>query len=335
MENNININNETRENVDAALKAVLEHEKAKKEVTDALKKLSRNVEEIVVEKMESKMNAALARIVGRTVIIAAGGVSMIMLATPAAPLSPVVGLAAAAVGYAIIGGSHIYEMSVKKKHEERFKEIQKELNEQLDKYTYSQSKVFNILNVKMALLTEGEDVKKNLIRIRNIVQAIEDESDGLCFKELFLFLEKAKAKYMSVPQDQKENLQINDFLLQAKELMSNVTKAASTVYGAATVGAGSKTSGATALGGASGDMLGTIGTAAAALPLFEIFHGVNILINGVFICQDVKKYMNLRSMKGDKWRAEKIFEENPEEFLKEKELREIIEDIRDEILKSY
>merc|ERR1711936_931466 len=113
------ITQETLENVDAALKAIKEHEKTKKEVTDALRQLSRNVEGIVVERMEAEMETTLSRMVGRTVIVGVGAVSLIMLATPLAPLSPVVGLAGAAIGYAIVGREKIYEMSVKSEYQEK------------------------------------------------------------------------------------------------------------------------------------------------------------------------------------------------------------------------
>jgi len=327
---------DNREKVEAVLEAIKEHQKAKKQVTDALKQLSRDVEGIVIDKMESEYNATIANIVGRSIIIGVGTVSLIMLANPVtAAASPLVGLAGTVIGYAIVGGSKYYQMSVREKHAKRVKKVHEDLLIQLEKYAKSQAAVFDTFDIKMALLTEGKDIKKNLNRIRDLVEEIENESNGLSFKALLLFIEKAKAKYISLSQEQKKSLHIEDFVVKAKELMKVLPPAL------LSVNATNYTAAASAIGGVINDVAGagmhvggTAGASVLSSPWLNVFQGINIAINGIFLINDIDKYLKLKEMKGEGWSVKRIFQKTSD-FNKEQQLRDLIEDIRDEILEGY
>ena len=49
------------------------------------------------------------------------------------------------IGYAIVGGSKLYQMTCKKEHSEKIANISTKLTKQLDRYTKSQNKLFQVI----------------------------------------------------------------------------------------------------------------------------------------------------------------------------------------------
>ena len=54
-------------------------------------------------------------------------------------------IAGIVIGYVIVGGSKLYQMTCKKEHSEKIANISTKLTKQLDRYTKSQNKLFQVI----------------------------------------------------------------------------------------------------------------------------------------------------------------------------------------------
>ena len=136
---------------------------------------------------------------------------------------------------------------------------------------------------------------------------------------------RLRKTYNSLPDVKKRILDTKPF----RDCLSFLTKDDSGnldhVTGPATVGATAK-----AAAGATATAKATAAATAASISWWRIFHGVNILINGVILVDDFYEYRNLREMHKTWYEDRGELMKNPR-FKGEVSLRDEINKIRDQI----
>ena len=81
-----------------------------------------------------------------------------------------------------------------------------------------------------------------------------------------------------------------------------------------------------------------MGDALGAAPWFEVFQGLNVIVNGFFIGTDINKFKKLMKLRktwieGDEQARKKMMEEE-EYFEKENSMRKFISEIREKVVRQ-
>ena len=293
---------------------IQKHKMLKLEVIQALKDLSEKAEGLVIEQVEDKMRSTAGKMVGRGIVIGCGIASIIL--APAAGLGAAIGIGGIVVGYLVYGGSKLYEMKCSRKHAEKLKDISDKVEAEVNRYTESQKKMFSELGT-LSVFDAGQGIAENLRLIRDIVERAETQADRF-FPNIDEVVAALKKCFNSLSEDKKRNLDAEDFLTT----MSSLTKGAS-------MARPSKVK----LGDFGTAAASVIGDAAGAAPWWEVFQGLNVLINAGLICMDIKKFWELYKMR-EAWNeggeAKQDLLKNPM-FKEELSMKNLIDDIRIQI----
>ena len=291
---------------------IQKHKMLKMEVIQALKDLSEKAEGLVIEQVEDNMWSTAGKMVGRGIVIGCGIASIIL--APAAGLGAAIGIGGIVVGYLVYGGSKLYEMKCSRKHAEKLKDISDKVEAEVNRYTESQKKMFSELGT-LSAFDAGQGFAENLRLIRDIVERAETEANRF-FSNIDEVVAALKKCFNSLSEDKKRNLDAEDFLLT----MSSLTKEASMP---------SKVK----LGDFGSAAASVIGDAAGAAPWWEVFQGLNVLINAGLICMDIKKFWKLYKMR-EAWNeggeAKQDLLKNPI-FKEELSMKNLIDNIRIQI----
>ena len=255
---------------------IQKHKMLKLEVIQTLKDLSEKAEGLVIEQVEDKMWSTAGKMIGRGIIIGCGLASIIL--TPAAGLGAALGIGGIVVGYLVYGGSKLYEMKCSREHAKKLKDISDKVEAEVNRYTESQKKMFSELGT-LSAFDAGKGFAENLKLIRDIVESAETEANRF-FSNIDEVVAALKRCFNSLSEDKKRNLDAEDFLLT----MTSLTKEASMP---------SKVN----LGNFGSAAASVIGDAAGAAPWWEVFQGINVLINAGLIWMDIKKFLELYKMR--------------------------------------
>ena len=314
--------------------AVQKLKETKKDVLAVLKDLSEQSEGLVIEKIEDEITGIKEKMVGHGLVIA-GGIAgtAICLLQPAGwvAIASTGGSAISyVVGYLLVGDSMMFKMKISEKHSAKLKGIAKKVEVEVKHYKESQKKVYSDLE-NVSNFDSGEGFVENLKRIRAIVDTAEAQTnvDLSSIEEVLLRLRKT---YNSLPDVKKRILDTKPF----RDCLSFLTKDDSGnldhVTGPATVDTAAELKAAAAATAAPPVAAGATADTAAASSIswWGIFHGVNILINGVILVDDFYEYRNLREMRKTWYEDRGELMKNPR-FKGEVSLRDEINKIRDQI----
>lgn len=153
---------------------------------------------------------------GRGIVIGYGAASIFLLSNP---IGAGIGIV---VGYVIIGGAKYYQMVHKKGNSEKIASISMRLTEQLDKYTESQNKIFQEMDM-YNVFDSGKEFTENLEILRAVV--IKAEKDAkVDFMEIEEFFSKLKKCYKSLNDEQKIMLRAKDFIQSTGKLLEKASR---------------------------------------------------------------------------------------------------------------
>ena len=294
-------------------RVISNHQVVKQEVLAALQDLIEKSEGLVIEKIEDEMWATGGKIGGKGIVIGFGVASLFLLSNP---VGAAIGLGGTVIGYMVWGGFKVYEMRCEEKHAEKIRAISDKYHTEVDRYTESHKKVMREMDLYSAFETTN-DFKENLEMVRNIVERAEKEAKAsfIKIKKVLLILEEG---YLNMNDEQKERLTSTDFLHTIGKLID---------------GAGPLGLRATEAGSA---LVGALGDAVSGAPWWEVFHGLNILINSGLIVMDGMKFWELYKMRrawgeGGEELGERQELLKNDKFEKEVTMRDLIRKIRDSI----
>ena len=304
---------------------IARHKIQKEEVIQALKELSERAEGLVIEQVQGEVWSKAAKMVGRGIVLVSGVASLFLL--PAAGAGAVVGIGGVVIGYAIVGGSKLFEMRCNREHARKLKDIYDKVEEEVSRYTESQKNIFSELGT-LSAFDAGRGFAENLRLIRDIVERAERQANTF-FPNIDEVVAKLKKCYISLPEDKKEKLDSQDFLSTMTSLTGGLASAGASIavdaLKAATVEGASSAASAAA---------STTGSSAATVPWWHVVHGLNIAISGFLLCMDFKQFVELNKMRHD-WdeggEAKQALLKN-EKFEKEIQMRDPINKIGDQIL---
>ena len=259
---------------------------------------------------------------GRVIVIGCGVASLILLANP---VGAAIGLAGTLIGYMVWGGSKVYEMRCEEKHAQKLRAIYDKLHTEVNRYTESQNTVLRELDSYYGAFDSGKDFEETLETIRNMVKDAEREANEsfINTRRVLISLEQ---RYLNMSDEQRDRLTSNDFLHTIGQLMNDTGP-----VGLRATEAGS------ALVSALGDAFSQGAAAAAAsFPWWEVFHGLNILINSGLVIMDGKKFYDLYKMRrawgeGGEELGERQELLKNDKFEKEVRMRDLIFKIRESI----
>ena len=298
---------------------VNEHKETKENVLKVLQALADDSEGLIIEQIEDEMWSTGAKVAGRGIVIGCGVASLILLSNPISAAASAVVIGGTVIGYAIVAGAKAYEMRCKMTHSDKIKSIYKRLTAELDKYTDSYNKVLKELDM-YDIFDSGKDFKDNLKLFRGIMERAEEKC-GFDFIGIEEFLTKVKKCYNGLDDDKKAHLNAGNFLKCVGALLGGVGSSTSSMADIASVAD---------IGSAVG------GIAVSASPWWEAIHGLNIIMNAGFIRMDIKKFWELQTMRkswnaGGEERTELLKNEKFEDIV---QMRDLIREIRDEIMKE-
>jgi hypothetical protein len=281
----------------------------KERVMRELLKLSDQAEGLIIDQINDEMKSTGGKIIGRGILIGCGVASLFLLSNP---IGAAVGITGTVIGYAIMGGSKIYEMRCKKKDAIKIANIYDKVTTELTDYTEAKEKVLKEMDM-YDVFESGKEFKDNLELFREIMLRAERQANQ-DFTNIEEFLTKLKKSYNKLDGKEKAMLNSKSFLATMGTLLSGgqgqsqekVEKVAKGVQVAVNV----------------------ISDVSKA-PWVEAIHGLNVIINSGFIIMDGISFYKLYNMKkawhsGDK-RKEELLENS--KFEDQKKMKDLIREI--------